>query len=193
MTHPPASFLLDTVGPAPDDDARVRIDDRLSRVEQAAAAVDVGLSVPSFRAGQPEAGQAHSPATLADRWLGRWLGRTGTREASTRSCRPRRRLRIVRRSRASRRLRWHTTGLDCGQSRSGGRRRQPRSRPRRAHPRSCRRGRIHASHVSCSPPPAYAASRLRGIQLCPHHQASRPLGETDRTDGVTVDESDLWG
>ncbi len=65
MTHPPAPFLLATVGPAPDDDARARIDDRLSRVEQAAAAVDVGLSVPSFRGGQPEPGQAHSPATLA--------------------------------------------------------------------------------------------------------------------------------
>lgn len=64
MTHPPAPFLLDTVGQAPDDDARVRIDDLLSRVEQAAAAVDVGLSVPSFRGGQPDPGQAHPPATL---------------------------------------------------------------------------------------------------------------------------------
>ena len=65
MTHPPAPFLLDAVGPAPNDDARARIDDRLSRVERAAAAVNVGLSVPSFRSGQPDPGQAHSPATLA--------------------------------------------------------------------------------------------------------------------------------
>lgn len=65
MSHPSGPFLLDAVGPAPEDDARARIDDLLSQVEQAAAAVDVGLSVPSFRAGQPDPGQAHSPATLA--------------------------------------------------------------------------------------------------------------------------------
>jgi FAD binding domain len=64
MTRPPAPFLLDTVGAAPDDEARAQIDDRLLRVEQAAAAVDVGLSVPSFRGGQPDPGQAHRPATL---------------------------------------------------------------------------------------------------------------------------------
>jgi FAD/FMN-containing dehydrogenase len=65
MTHPPAPFLLDTVGQAPDDNARARIDNLLSRVEEAAAAVDLGLSVPSFRGGQPDPGQAHPPATLA--------------------------------------------------------------------------------------------------------------------------------
>jgi FAD binding domain len=64
MTRPPAPFLLDTVGAALDGEARAQIDDHLLRVEHAAVAVDIGLSVPSFRAGQPDPGQAHAPATL---------------------------------------------------------------------------------------------------------------------------------
>jgi FAD/FMN-containing dehydrogenase len=64
MTAVPAPFLLHAVGGATDDEARRGVDDVLRAVQTASRSADVGRSAPSFREGQPGAGDAMSPADL---------------------------------------------------------------------------------------------------------------------------------
>ncbi len=64
LTAVPAPFLLHAVGGATDDEARRDVDDVLHAVENASRSADVGRSAPSFREGQPGAGDAMSPTVL---------------------------------------------------------------------------------------------------------------------------------
>jgi hypothetical protein len=64
LTRAPGPFLLHAVGVAPDDEARSKVDAVLDAVLVAAAPADTGLSVPTFREGQPDDAGAFRPAVL---------------------------------------------------------------------------------------------------------------------------------
>jgi FAD/FMN-containing dehydrogenase len=68
MTATPGPFLLHAVGSAPDDAARSRVDHVLRAVRVAGRSADIGRAAPSFREGQPDAGDAMSTADV-DRLL----------------------------------------------------------------------------------------------------------------------------
>lgn len=65
MSRPPAPFLLHAVGAAAEDAARARVDETLTAVTGAAAPVWLGRTIPSFREGQPDAGNAFDRPELA--------------------------------------------------------------------------------------------------------------------------------
>ncbi|HEY2281493.1 MAG TPA: FAD-binding protein [Streptosporangiaceae bacterium] len=64
LTRAPGPFLLHTVGAAPSDAARAKVDALLAAVLAAAAPADTGLSAPTFREGQPDDAGAYRPAVL---------------------------------------------------------------------------------------------------------------------------------
>jgi FAD/FMN-containing dehydrogenase len=64
LTEVPAPFLLHAVGAAADDDAKSHVDEALGAVETAARITDAGRAAPSFRDGQPDAGDAWSSSEL---------------------------------------------------------------------------------------------------------------------------------
>jgi hypothetical protein len=64
LTQAPGPFLLHTVGAAPSDAARAKVDAMLGAVLAAAAPADTGLSAPTFREGQPDDAGAYRPADL---------------------------------------------------------------------------------------------------------------------------------
>jgi FAD binding domain len=61
----PAPFLVHAVGIGGDDDEKRRTDGLLGQVQAAGQAADIGRAAPSFRDGQPDAGDAWDAAELA--------------------------------------------------------------------------------------------------------------------------------
>jgi hypothetical protein len=64
LTRAPGPFLLHSVGAAPSDAVRAKVDAALAEVLAAAASADTGLSAPTFREGQPDDAGAYRPADL---------------------------------------------------------------------------------------------------------------------------------
>lgn len=65
MVEPPGDFLLHAVGPAPDQEARERVEGALDEIRELASPVDTGRTATSFRDGRTSAPDALPPAAAS--------------------------------------------------------------------------------------------------------------------------------